>query len=274
MTDLLDELADALGANEDERRVDEGRATARTRLHDARLQPAVRRRPRRARRAWLVPAVAALVVLGGGAALAATTDFAQRILGSNAPAVDRIGVLQKDGPTMTMEELRMLFDREEVRRHIGERIMGDRGQRVVEDERIRIGAVATSTGGVCMVVSEWDDGSSWPTSGWHGGSAGCGAFTDGWPLMDASGARGSGGFSFSYGLVADGVASVRFEADGRTYDAVMGRSGYLWRHPEGVRPTAIEVILEDGTIVRREYPPKGVYQPPSEPRVVGNVNDE
>jgi hypothetical protein len=202
-------------------------------------------------------------------ALAATTDFADGILHSNAPAVDRIGVLKDHGgATMSDAELKLLFGREEMRKAIGNQVEGDKGHFIVATEHLRLSAVATSSGEVCMTIAEWDDGSHWPTSGWHVGSAGCGAFTPGWPLMDASGARGSEGFDFSYGLTANGVKLVRFVAGDATYDATMGRNGYLWRHEPGVRPTAIQAILDDGTIVQREYPPQGVYRPPTDPHIV------
>jgi hypothetical protein len=240
-----------------------GRRLALVKVEDAYLGRAKRRHvPRRV--VFVAAVVASLLV--ASVALAATTDFAQRVLGSKEPAVDRISVLHEDGPTMTDQELKDIFGREEVRAHVGDLL--DNGHKVIEADGIRVSASATDKGEICMTVSEWDDGSNWPTRGWHTHGGGCGDLVDGWPVWDAAGASGTSG-RFSYGLVVEGVSEVRYVVGDTTYRAKMGQSGFLWRHPAGVRmPDAIQAVLDDGTIVQREYPEPGVYAPPSDPHIV------
>jgi hypothetical protein len=267
-----DEIETLLGGRDTPTNADRGRAIAEQRLDQAIARRAPRLRRRRLARPPLAIAFAAALVLVSGVAVAATTDWADRILGSTGAAADRIEVVREDPrPDMTQDELMEMFRRSSVREHIGDRLDGELSAPLVQDARARLSARRTANGDVCTALYLYMSYSPDEPASWRPGAASCGTFRDGWPLMEGIGARNEVG-TMSYGLVADGVAQVRFLVDGKTLDATMGEGAFLWRHPDGAKPTDIEAVLDDGTVVRQDLtwahgpPPNG---PPPAPNVVG-----
>ena len=258
-----------LGGRDTRAATEHGHALAERRLDQAIAGRAPRMRRRKVARPPLAVAVACGLVLVSGVAVAATTDLADRILGSKEPAADRIGVIRDDSrPVMTQAELIEEWRGAAVKEQIGERVQGQLGRILVQDDRARISARRTAEGDVCMALEGHASLKPPEPAEWRPASGGCGTFADGWPLMDAIGANGFAG-SLSYGLVADGVVKVRFIVDGETLDAKMGEGAFLWRNPRDAKPSDIEAVLEDGTVVRRDltWAWEG-YGPPSKPQVV------
>lgn len=230
-----------------------GRARAQQRLGEAiaGTRRASRQRVRIARPRHAV-ALACAVLLVSGVAVAATTEFAARILGSTEPPAKRIGAIRDDPrPDLTQEQIVEQFHGAFVQEQVGDRLSLELSEPLVQDEHARLSARRTAEGAVCMELFELGTYVADEPASWHLGSASCGAFADGWPVMDVIGGDGMTG-SISYGLVADGVAQVRFVVDGTPRDAQMGTSSFLWRTPDGVEPTAIEAVLDDGTVVSRD----------------------
>jgi hypothetical protein len=247
--DALTGLAGALGAEETDERVAQGRAIARSRLDETRRRPVPRSR-RRARRAWLVPAVALLVVLAGGAAIAQTTGLVDQVLGSDEPITDRIGSLDDPGaPGLTDTELEQVFDQGSMKRSVGDRMNGDDGvvgATIVDDRGgLRVSLVRTERRGVCVVLSDGSPG-SWSPSG-----TACIGFPPGWPVNEGRSSPHAG-VAVYYGVLADGVQRVRFHVDGRVVDPVVENGTYLYWPRANVQPTAIDAVLEDGTVIRRD----------------------
>lgn len=264
--DVLEEL---LGGRDISSSAQRGRAVAERRLGQAFAGRAPRMRRRRVARPRLAIALASGLVLVSGVAVAATTDFADRVLGSKQPAADRVEVVREDPrPSMTQAELIDRFHATFVQGQIGDRLDGELSAPLIEDDTTRLSARRTAEGGVCMMLFQRMIYGREEHASWHPAGGSCGAFEDGWPLMDAIGAHNEAG-TMSYGLVADGVAKVRFILDGKTYDATMGKGAFVWHYPEGAKPSDIEAVLEDGTVVRRDltwaYDSHG---PPSKPHVV------
>jgi hypothetical protein len=245
------ELAIALGANEDDDRVDAGRAIVRARLDDAMSRPVAARRPRRRRRAWFVPAIAAIVVLGGGAAIAQTTGLADRLLGTtDQEPAGRIDALEDaSAPGMTDAELEEVFDQGSMRDSVGDRLKGDDGvigATIVDDRGgLRLSLVRTERNGVCSILSERRGGA------WEPNSTACIGFPPGWPVNEG---RSQGpGRTVWYGVFADGVTSVRFQLPGGTFvEPVVANGTYIYWPRKPVDPIAIDAVLDDGTVIRRD----------------------
>ena len=269
--EIDDQILALLGARDTSTDADRGRAIAAQRLDNAIAKSTRPRRIRTRPPHRLAIAAAALTLLAGGVAAASTTDLADRILGSKQPAADRIEAVRTDPrPAMTQAELVKTFSSAYVKKQIGERLTFDLSAPLVEDDRARLSARRTTDGNVCMALYLFMSYRKSEPDSWRLGSASCGTFADGWPLMEATDARNEQG-TMSYGLVADGVTLVRFIIDGETHDATMGNGGFIWRYPDGDKPTDIEAVLADGTVVRRDLtwaydgPP---YGPPPEPQIV------
>lgn len=243
-----------------------GRERAERRLEVLLRVPEPRRRPSRVPR--LAIALACLVFLVSGVAVAATTDLADRILGSDEPAAERVEAVREDQrPAMTQDDLVSAFTSANVEQQIGDGLDSTFGPALVADDRARVSARRTAEGDICMTLSEKVSLQAGEPVDWRPSGASCGTFVDGWPLMDSVGAQVFTG-RLSYGLIADGVSEVRFIADEEPFDATMGRGAFIWRHPEGVEPTDIEVVLVDGTVVRRDLTWIGTGQGPAAPRIV------
>ena len=252
MTDLDRELALALGADEDEARIAEGRRIVKARMDAELRQPVSLRRRSRRRRAWLVPAVAAFVVVGGGAAIAQTTGLADRLLETvESEPAGRIDALEDpSAPGMTDEELEAIFDQGRMREAVGDRVPGDDGvvgATVVDDRGgLRVSLVRTERDQVCMVLAEGGP------SAWSSSSTACIGFPSGWPVSEGSSTPHSGTTAY-YGVLANGVDSVRFHlAGGDVIEPIVANGTYLYWPRERVEPTAIDAVLVDGTVIRRD----------------------
>jgi hypothetical protein len=157
-----------------------------------------------------------------------------------------------------------------VKEDIGDRLRYELSPPLVQDDRARLSARRTANGDVCTSLYGYVSLKPSEPAQWRPAAAGCGAFQDGWPLMESVGSNTFAG-SLSYGLVADGVAKVRFVVDGETLDAKLGDGAFLWRNPRDSKPSDIEAVLDDGTIVRRDLTwlyDATSYGPPSKPHVV------
>lgn len=264
--DVLEEL---LGGRDMSTSAEHGRTVAERRLAEAFVGRGPRTRRRRVARPRLAIALACGLVLVSGVAVAATTDLADLVLGSSQSAADRIEAVRADTrPVMTQAQLIETFEGSFMQKQIGDRLSGELSEPLVQDDTTRMSARRTAEGSVCMMLFQHMIYAPEERPSWHPAGASCGAFQDGWPLMDAIGARNEAG-TMSYGLVADGVAKVRFILDGKTYDATMGKGAFLWHYPEGAKPSDIEAVLEDGTVVRRDLTwAYSSHGPPSKPHVV------
>lgn len=269
--EIDDQILALLGERDTSTDAARGRAIAAQRLDHA-IAKSTRPRRIRTRPPHRLAIVATVVtLLAGGVAAASTTDLADRILGSKQPAADRIEAVRTDPrPAMTQAELVKTFSSAFVKKQIGERLTFDLSAPLVEDDRARLSARRTAEGDVCMALYLFMSYEKTEPDSWHLGAGACGSFADGWPLMDAIGAQNETG-TMSYGLVADGVTQVRFIIDGEPQEATMGKGGFIWRHPDGDKPTDIEAVLADGAVVRRDLtwaysgPP---YGPPPDPKIV------
>lgn len=266
-----DALEALLGGRDTPMSSERGRSVAERRLDQAFVGRAPRIKRRRVARPRLAVALACGLVLVSGVAVAATTGLADRVLGSTAPAGDRIQVLRDDPrPAATQDEVMESFRAATVKEDIGDRLRYELSPPLVQDDRARLSARRTANGDVCTSLYGYASLTPSEPAEWRPAGAGCGAFQDGWPLMESIGSNTFAG-SLSYGLVADGVAKVRFVVDGETLDAKMGDGAFLWRNPRESKPSDIEAVLEDGTIVRRDLTwmyDKSSYGPPSKPHVV------
>ncbi len=249
MNDLELELAAALAVEEDDERVAAGRAIAWARIEDAMRELSGRRR--RGRRVWIVPAIAALVVLGGGAAIAQTTGLADRLLGTTDPEpAGRIKALDDaNAPGLTDAELEEVFDQGSMRESVGDRLKSDDGvigATIVDDRGgLRLGLVRTERNGVCSILSEQRGGR------WEPNLTACIGFPPGWPVNEGR-STPHAGTTLYYGVLADGVETVRFHVDGEVIEPVVANGTYMYWPRERVEPTAIDAVLEDGTVLRRD----------------------
>lgn len=229
-----------------------GRTLAQQRL-DGVINQARQPRRRRIARPRLIVTLACALVLVTGVALATTTGFADRILRSKEPAANRIGVIRDDPrPDMTQAELIATFQGSFVKQQIGDHLQGQISAPLVQDDRARLSARRTAEGAVCTELFELTSFKKGEPATWHLSMASCGTFENGWPLMGGLGLANNFTGPIAFGLIADGVVQVRFIVDGKTLNATMGTSAYLWRPPHGAKPSDIEAVLTDGTVVRRD----------------------
>ena len=260
--DIDRELATLLGERDTPEAAARGRGVALQRLEaeaaggrPARTRSARTNRargPRRGmRRTRVLIGVGLAVLLVSGVAVAANTELADRILGSTEPAAERIELIRTDPrPTMTRAELIEHFRASIVRDQMGASLSGELSAPLVQDERTRISARRTADGSVYVVHHEFMSWDADTPKSWRLRGGAVVGFEDGWPLV-LNTSRDSERGTVSYGLVADGVDSVRFIVDGQVHEALMGDGAFLWRYPAGAEPTGIEVMLTDGTVVRR-----------------------
>lgn len=200
------------------------------------------------RRVMAVAAFTTLMLIAG-AAIAADRG----LLFSNKPTLDRLDILGADAPSDAQipgASARQYTALDwPIPASSGKPLADDRARVLINhddgDRSVRLLAVPTTTGNLCYRTVASTRGQPGTTS------QSCGRFPSGWPLIEHIRSV-NGRADFYYGVMADGIKSVYFLDDNKRQAAHIGHNAYLWIPDDYHTVDAIEVVFDNGMVVRRK----------------------